>query len=369
MPPAAWPSISATSRSSLPAADEPATDPCRRVLATGFQRRCQERSYNLVTALDRERYDVSVLALSGGTGVGGSSGRRPGVVLDECPNPEAIAAVAAHLAPSTPRSSTPTVPGRGIGTQAPGRSPPPAGAGHSCGHGASSRVRSEEDRDLVRRLTPQGDHLIAVRARSFARSRTRVAPAPLEPHLQRLSTSPVLGAGDVLHVSGRVRDPPGAAVVASSPGSSREGPPDALEHGPPVPTPSRTHTPHRGRGLAAHALEGQAAGSGCSTTSRPSVHRASRRRSCRDRRARRRGPAELSRGPGLSILEAMALSRPSSLCVGGIPEMIEHGRTGILVPPRNPMCWRHRSFGSWTDHPYADTLARAATILSTTVLR
>ena len=39
---------------------------------------------------------------------------------------------------------------------------------------------------------------------------------------------------------------------------------------------------------------------------------------------------------GLAILEAMALSRPVvATHVGGIPEMIEDGRTGLLVPPHD----------------------------------
>jgi glycosyltransferase involved in cell wall biosynthesis len=57
----------------------------------------------------------------------------------------------------------------------------------------------------------------------------------------------------------------------------------------------------------------------------------------------------------------MALSRPVvASAVGGIPEMIENGRTGLLVPPRDPDALAAAIVRLLTDHPYADTLARAA---------
>jgi glycosyltransferase involved in cell wall biosynthesis len=40
---------------------------------------------------------------------------------------------------------------------------------------------------------------------------------------------------------------------------------------------------------------------------------------------------------GISLLEAMALARPIvASAVGGIPEFVTDGQTGLLVPPRDP---------------------------------
>ena len=67
---------------------------------------------------------------------------------------------------------------------------------------------------------------------------------------------------------------------------------------------------------------------------------------------------------GLSILEAMALGRPVvASAVGGIPEMIDHGRTGLLVPPREPDILADAITRLLTDHPYADTLGKAGRTL------
>jgi glycosyltransferase involved in cell wall biosynthesis len=63
---------------------------------------------------------------------------------------------------------------------------------------------------------------------------------------------------------------------------------------------------------------------------------------------------------GLSVLEAMALSRPVVASnVGGIPEMIEDGVTGLLVPPHDPDALAAAIIRLLTDHPSADTLGRA----------
>jgi glycosyltransferase involved in cell wall biosynthesis len=63
---------------------------------------------------------------------------------------------------------------------------------------------------------------------------------------------------------------------------------------------------------------------------------------------------------GLTILEAMALSRPVVASnVGGIPEMVEDGVTGLLVPPHDAEALTAAIVRLLTDHPFADMLGRA----------
>ena len=63
---------------------------------------------------------------------------------------------------------------------------------------------------------------------------------------------------------------------------------------------------------------------------------------------------------GLAILEALALRRPVvASAVGGVTEMIENERTGLLVPPHDSVALGNAIVRLLTDHPLADTVARA----------
>jgi glycosyltransferase involved in cell wall biosynthesis len=361
------------------------------LLATGTSGGAQEHLYNLVTRIDRERYDVSVLALSGGPGV--RRLERTGVpvcVLDEMSDDDAIAAVAAHLAAQNAdvvhnhmyRAEV-------VGTQAAWalaaagrRRPLVVGTVHS------SRVRADADRDLLRRLTPRMDHLVAV-SRAIVRKledEGRVgAPISLIYNgvdLARYSQQEVCCT---LH---REYDlPPGAPIVGVVARLEPEkGHPTLLEAWPGVlEAVPNAHLLIVGEGSQREALEAQAASLGLLGTSTPAGvvmrgwasdsaarHGTAPRRSSVTFTGRRDDvPAVTAaldvavlpsyrEAQGLSILEAMALQRPVvASAVGGIPEMIEHGRTGLLVPPHDPEALASSIVRLLVDHPYADTLARA----------
>ena len=135
------------------------------LLATGTNGGAQEHVFNLLTRVDRERYEVSICSLSAGPAT--RRMERAGIpvcIIDEPDDAAATEAVAAHL--SAVRADVVHAHmyrAEVVATQAAWRL---AATGRrrpfvvSTVH--SSRVRSDEDRDLIRRLTPRMDHLIAV---------------------------------------------------------------------------------------------------------------------------------------------------------------------------------------------------------------
>ena len=63
---------------------------------------------------------------------------------------------------------------------------------------------------------------------------------------------------------------------------------------------------------------------------------------------------------GIVNLEAMACEAAVvATAVGGIPEVVEDGVTGLLVPPHDAAALAAAIVRLLTDHPYADTLGRA----------
>jgi glycosyltransferase involved in cell wall biosynthesis len=64
-------------------------------------------------------------------------------------------------------------------------------------------------------------------------------------------------------------------------------------------------------------------------------------------------------GMSNSILEAMACSRPVvATAVGGTPDLVEHGVTGWLVPPREPEALADRIAEVLTDPDRAAEMGR-----------
>lgn len=63
---------------------------------------------------------------------------------------------------------------------------------------------------------------------------------------------------------------------------------------------------------------------------------------------------------GIAILEALASRKPIvASAVGGIPEIIEDGKNGILVEPENPQALCDAMRTVWNDHELAERLACA----------
>ena len=334
------------------------------VLATGTNGGAQEHVVSLVGRIDRTRYEVSVVSLSPGSTIRKlQRAGVPVVVLDEPDDAVAVGALAAHLADVRPdvvhnhmfRAEV-------VGTKA---ALALARAGHrrpyivSTVH--SSRVRPAGDRELLRRLTPKMDRLIAVsRAieRKIAVERGGLAPVSLVYNGVDLSRYDHQEPCCTLREEyGMPADAKIVGVVARL--EPEKGHPTLLEAWPLVlAAVPEAYLLVVGEGSRREALERRAA----DLAIRDRVVFTGRRDDV---------PAVTAaldvavlpsyrEAQGLSILEAMALARPVvASAVGGIPEMIEDGVSGLLVPPHDPPALARAIVRLLTDHPYADVLARA----------
>jgi glycosyltransferase involved in cell wall biosynthesis len=334
------------------------------VLATGTNGGAQEHLFNILSRLDRTRYEGSVVSLSDGSAV--RKLRRHGfavTVIDESDDAIAVGILAAHLADIRPdvihnhmyRAEV-------VGTKA-------AIAVGEAGHRRpyivstvhSSRVRSEEDRAELRRLTPEMDQLIVVSAaieRKIADEGRAGAP------VQLIYNGVDLERYDHQEPCCTLRDEYGmerwsqiVGVVARL--EPEKGHPTLLEAWPLVlrAVPD-AYLMVIGEGSRRDALQRQAADLRI-------AHRVVFT-GLRDDVPAVTAALDVAVLPsyreaqGLSILEAMALSRPVvATNVGGIPEVIQDGVSGLLVQPHDAPALAAAISRLLTDHPFADMIGRA----------
>ena len=333
------------------------------VMATGTNGGAQEHVYSLVTRLDRECYDVRIVSLSHGSSV--RRLQKAGfdvTVIDETDDDLAVRALAEALGPFEPEViHNHMYRAEIVGTRAAyllGEKGCPRPAVISTVH--SSRVRCSEDRQALRRLTPLMDRLIVVsraieqKIRDEGRDGTPVSLIYNGVDLQRYNHQQPCCT---LHEDYDIPESsPIVGVVARL--EAEKGHRTLLDAWPAV----QAAHPEAwllivGEGSERNALEAQAAELGISGR----VVFAGRREDVPAVTA----ALDVSVLPsyreaqGLSVLEAMALSRPVVASrVGGIPEMIEDGVSGLLVPPNDPSALAGAINRLLTDHPFADMMAR-----------
>jgi glycosyltransferase involved in cell wall biosynthesis len=335
-----------------------------QVMATGTNGGAQEHVFNLVRRLDRDFYDVTVVSLSPGSAV--RKLQRHGidtVVIDEPDDAIATGILSAYLADTRAdvvhnhmyRAEI-------VGTKA-------AIALGEAGHRRpwvistvhSSRVRPSEDQEELRRLTFCINHLVvvsrAIDEKVVGEGRTN-APRSLiyngvdlerydhqEPCCTLRDEYGMEPGAPIVGVVGRLElekghptlleawplvlaEQPGAYLMIVGEGSRL----DAL------------HAIAREERIERHVIftgrrdDIPAITAAFDVAVLPSYREAQ----------------------GLTILEAMALSRPVVASnVGGIPEMVEDGVTGLLVPPHDPPALAAAIVRLLADHQLADMVARA----------
>jgi glycosyltransferase involved in cell wall biosynthesis len=352
---------------SVEALATPSADRIRvvEVLATGTNGGAQEHLYSLLTRMDGSRFEASVVALSNGSAV--RKLQRAGIPVTVIEDPDdavAVGALTALLADIRPdvvhnhmyRAEL-------VGTRAAialgeiGRRRP-----YVVSTVHSSRVRAAEDREQLCRLTPEMDCLIAV---SRAIEQKLIDEGRTTVPIELIYNGVDLERYDHQEPCCTLRDEygmePGSQIVGVVARLEPEkGHPTLLEAWPHV----LQHVPDAyllviGEGSRRDALEALA-------RDLRIAHRVvfTGRRDDVPAVTAALDVAVLPsyrEAQGLTILEAMALSRPVVASnVGGIPEMIQDGRTGLLVEPHDADGLAHAITRILTDHPLADMLARQA---------
>ncbi len=354
-----------------------------QLVATGSNGGAQEHVATLLARIDRTRYDVRVISLSDGSAV-----RRwrclglPVEVIENDVDEQAAILVADVLAEWQAQivhghMFRAEVVGVLAAEQLTERGLPRP---YLVDTVHSSRVRSAEDRDRLLHLTPHIDRLVAVSKAIVAKLERegRMASAPVDliyngvdmdryDHTEACCTLPeeygFPEGSQLVGVVARLEPEKGHATLL-------EAWPTVLAR---VPTARLLIV---GEGSLANTLQDQAEALGL--LGEPCVGDA-----CVGTRHARPGAAVVFTGrredvpaltaaldvavlpsyreaQGLVILEAMALARPVVASdVGGIPEMIEDGVTGLLVPPHDAQALADAISTLLLDHPLADMIGRA----------
>ena len=353
-----------------------------QIMASGAGGGAQVHVQNLASRLDRDRYEVDVISLSDGPAV--RRLRAAGIethVVDCTEDACAVAAVVGLLQLRQPQIvHNHMYRAEVIGTRAAlamGELGLPRPYVLSTVH--SSRVRSDEDRTLLRRLTPSMDRLIAVSraivAKLVAEGRTaaRVDLIYNGVDLERYAYTEACCT--LPEEYGFPEGSPLVGVVArlepeKGHGTLLEAWPLVLEQVP------EARLLIIGEGSQRPSLEAQAEqmdllGRQCSADQCVGTRHARPDAKVLFTGLRDDVPAVTAaldlavlpsyrEAQGLALLEAMALRRPVvATAVGGVPEMIQDGVTGLLVPPRDADALAKAIARLLTDHPLADILARA----------
>jgi glycosyltransferase involved in cell wall biosynthesis len=334
------------------------------ILATGTNGGAQEHVYGLMSRLDTSRFDASVISLSAGSAVRKlERSGFPVTLIDEHDDAAAVAALAAHLARMQPdvvhthMYRADVIATKAVLAMTSAGNPRP----YLVSTVHSSRVRSADDRETLRCLTPEMDQLIAVSQAIVAKiadERPGLAPVEL------IYNGVDLRRYDDQQPASDLREQYGM-----EPGSKIVGVVARLE-------PEKGHQtlidawPYvlrqvpdaylfiAGEGSMRDAIEARA-----------QANRVAHRVVFTGRRDDI--PAVTAafdvavlpshrEAQGLSILEAMALSRPVVASdVGGIPEMVEDGVTGVLVPHDQPQALAAAIVRLLRDPELAATIAKA----------
>jgi glycosyltransferase involved in cell wall biosynthesis len=333
------------------------------VMATGTNGGAQEHVHSLVTRLDPDAFDVRVVSLSHGSSV--RRLEKAGIevtVIDEPDDHAAVRALAELLAPLEPEVvHNHMYRAEIVGTRAAlllGEEGCKRPAVISTIH--SSRVRCAEDRQAVRQLTPLMDRLIVVsraieqKIRDEGRFGAPVSLIYNGVDLQRYNHQQpcctlhedysIPEASLIVGVVARLEPEKGHRTLIDAWPLVLAAHPDAW-------------LLIVGEGSERNSLEAQAASLGIANR----VVFTGRREDVPAVTAALEVAVLPSyrEAQGLSVLEAMALSRPVVASnVGGIPEMIDDGVTGLLVPPGDCQSLAAAIIRLLSDHPFADMIAR-----------